>query len=419
MASAGNVLILDENLSVPFDRRVWMEATTLAAAGYDVTVVCQKMRPDEADHEVLEGVHIHRHPVLPDGDSPLGYVREYGLALYHETRLAWRLSRGRRFDVVHLCNPPDLLFLVGWVLRLTQGTKMIFDQHDLAPELYETKYGRRDVLYHALRLLERLTFLSADTVIVTNESYRDVALARHAKRADRIFVVRSGPDLDRYLATPANPAFRPRRYLVGYVGVMGPQEGIDYLLRAVHHLVHEEGRDDIQFMLVGGGASLDEMRAYSRSLGLEDHVEFTGRIPEAELLERLSSTDLCVNPDPKNPLNDVSTMNKILEYMALAKPIVQFDLREGRRSAEGASVYARANDEKDLARQIATLLDDPARREEMGRIGRHRMETRLEWKHQAPELLRAYATTVGEDRPARRQEGEGSAASGGASGEVQ
>ena len=239
--------------------------------------------------------------------------------------------------------------------------------------------------------LERWTFRLADVSIATNESYKRIAIGRGGMSPDRVFVVRSGPSLERLQVIPPVHALRNgRRYLVGYVGVMGAQEGIDLLLRSVRHIVRETGRDDVQFALVGGGTSLEEMRTYAKELGIEDYVNFTGRVPDREMLEVLNTADVCVNPDIANEMNDKSTMNKIMEYMALGKPIVQFDLTEGRFSAQDASLYAAKNDEVDFAGKILELLDDPQRREEMGRVGRHRVENVLEWRYEVPKLLAAY-----------------------------
>ena len=260
--------------------------------------------------------------------------------------MAWKIWRRHGFDIIHACNPPDLIFFVAAPFKFLFGTKFLFDQHDVNPELYETKFGRRDFVYNGLKLVERLTFKLADVVISTNESYKRIALERGKKRDDQVFVVRSAPKLDKFNPRPGGEHHKTGfEYMVGYLGVMGPQEGIDHLLRAVKQIV-DSGRTDIKFMLVGGGSSLEDLRAYSRELGLEKFVEFTGRIPDEDLLERLTACDICVNPDPMNPLNNISTMNKIMEYMALEKPVVQYDLIEGRFSAGEASIYAKPNDER-------------------------------------------------------------------------
>ncbi|MGY2047778.1 glycosyltransferase family 4 protein [Methylobacterium sp. JK268] len=384
------ILIIVENLPVPFDRRVWQEARTLAEAGATVSVICPTGKGYEARYECLEGVHIYRHPLPADADSALGYLREYAAALFHETRLAWKVFFRHGFDVIQGCNPPDLIFLVALPFKLL-GKAFVFDHHDINPELYEAKFGRRDIFWRLMVLLERLTFASADVSIATNASYRQIAVERGRMEADRVFVVRSGPDLRRLKAMPPNPALRRgRRFLVGYLGVMGDQEGIDLLLEAASHLVFTLGRDDIQFCLVGGGSSLEKLREQARRMNLGDHVVFTGRVPDDEMFEVISTADLCVNPDRVNAMNDKSTMNKIIEYMAFGKPIVQFDVTEGRRSAEGASLYAKANDPIDFARKIVDVLNDPDRAAEMGRIGRERVVRELSWEHQKPILIRAY-----------------------------
>lgn len=392
MASPGKVLILVENLPVPFDRRVWMEATALRQSGYEVSVICPVGKGCEREYEELEGIHIYRHPLPPERSSAAGYIREYLWALRWEFRLARRVWKERGgFDLIHLCNPPDLLFLVALRYKLLRGVRVIFDQHDLNPELYEAKFGKRDLFYHALRLAEKWTFRTADAVISTNESYREVALQRGGKKPEQVFVVRSGPDLSRFVPQEGRADYRgDAAWLVGYVGVMGEQEGIDVLLQAVRELVHVRGRRDIRFMLIGGGPAVPDMKRLAADLGVADCVEFAGRVPDEELIARLSSCDVCVNPDPKTPFNDRSTMNKILEYMALGKPIVQFDLLEGRRSAGEASLYAEPNDPADFAGKIEALLADPEERARRGAIGYARMRDVLEWRHQIPQLEAAY-----------------------------
>ncbi len=383
--------MLVENLPAPFDRRVWHEACTLRDAGYVVSIICPTGKGCDERFEAVGAIHIHRYPLPLEASGALGYALEYGAALAWTFALSWRVLFTRGFDVVHACNPPDLLFLVGRFFKLL-GKKFVFDHHDLGPELYEAKFGRRDFLYRLMLQLESWTFRCADVSIATNESYRRVAIERGRMPPERVFVVRSGPSLERLRILPPDEAIkRGRRYLVGYVGVMGRQEGIDYLLRAARHIVLDSGRDDIHFALVGGGTALEEMRTLARELGVADHVTFTGRVPDSEMLAVLNTADVCVNPDVANELNDKSTMNKIVEYMALGKPIVQFDLTEGRRSARAASLYARGNDAVDFADKIVRLLDAPALRAEMGENGRRRVENELEWRHEAPKLLAAYA----------------------------
>ena len=339
MGSPSRVLILDENLPVPFDRRVWMEACALRDAGYQVVVICPVGKTSLSRFELREGVEIHRHPLGNEAARAHEYPREYAQALWHEFVLAAGL-RARPFDVVHLCNPPDVLFLVGGWLKARDGTAVIFDQHDLAPELYEAKYGRRGTIYRGLLVAERLTYAAADVVIATNETYREVALSRGGKRSEDVFVVRNGPDLSRFVRSSRDAAssIPAGRQLVGYVGTMAEQEGIDYLLRSVSIVVHDLQRDDVSFVVVGGGPALDSLRSLCSEMRLDDHVRFPGRVSDDELIATLSACDVCVNPDPKTPFNDASTMTKIMDYMALGKPIVQFDLKEGRRSAGDASL---------------------------------------------------------------------------------
>ena len=384
------VLILVENLPSPFDRRVWQEATALRDAGYTVSIICPTGRGYEARYEAIDGVHIWRYHLPAEGAGPLGYLAEYSAALFWTFVLSLRIVFTRGFDVVHACNPPDLFFLIGAFYKLF-GKKFVFDHHDANPELYVAKFGRKDFFYRLMLALERWTFRVADVSIATNRSYRRIAIERGRMPPERVYVVRSGPSLERLKVLPPVEALkRGRKYLVGYVGVMGRQEGIDYLLRAAAHIVHRMRRTDVHFGLVGGGTSLDELKALARELGVEDYVSFTGRVPDDELLAVLNTADVCVNPDAATEMNDISTMNKVMEYMALGKPMVQFDLAEGRYSAQAASLYARNNDSADLAAKIVELLDDPERRRRMGEYGRRRVVEALEWRHEAPKLLAAY-----------------------------
>ncbi|MFI5806115.1 glycosyltransferase family 4 protein [Streptomyces sp. NPDC051561] len=383
-------LILVENLSVPFDRRVWQECTTLRDAGWEVHVICPRGEKRDTEPEaVIDGVRIHRYPLRAATGGPAGYLREYGAALWHTARLARKVGP---VHVVHACNPPDLLFLPA--LRMKRlGSRFVFDQHDLVPELYLSRFGRgKDLLYRAVCGLERLTYRAADVVLATNESYRDVAVSRGGKRPEEVFVVRSAPQTDRFQPVPPEPELkRGKPHLLCYLGVMGPQDGVDYALRALAKLRDELGRTDWHAVFVGSGDAFDAMVELSEQLGLGDRVEFTGRIPDADLVRRLSTADVCLSPDPRNPLNDVSTMNKVLEYMAMGRAIVSFDLKEARVSAGDAAVYAPANDEAEFAKLIALLLDDPDRRERMGKIGQERIGGELSWRNSQASLLAAYA----------------------------
>ena len=385
------VLIIVQNLPVPFDRRVWQEASELHASGYQVSLVCPVGRGHSARYECLNGIHIYRHPLPLEAKGAWGYLLEYSSSLFWEFVLACRVLRRHGFDAIHACNPPDNVFLIGGFFKLFGRKRFLFDHHDINPELYEAKFRRRGLLHRMLLVWERLSFRLADVSIATNESYRRIAIERGGMRPENVFVVRSGPSLERLKILPAVPSLRKgRRFLVGYVGVMGQQEGIQYLIEAAHHIVYTLGRNDIHFALVGGGPALEEMRDLARARGLVDYLDFTGRVPDQMLLEVLNTADVCVNPDEANDMNDKSTMNKIMEYMALGKPIVQFDLTEGKFSAQQASLYAQPNNAIDMAQHIVALLDDPQKREQMGRFGRARVENELAWQYEAPKLLNAY-----------------------------
>ncbi|MEV7190539.1 glycosyltransferase family 4 protein [Streptomyces sp. NPDC093510] len=383
-------LIIVENLSVPFDRRVWQECTTLRDAGWEVHVICPQGRKRDTEPEAeIDGVRIHRYPLRAATGGPAGYLREYGSALWHTARLVRKVGP---VHVVHACNPPDLLFLPArWLTR--RGARFVFDQHDLVPELYLSRFDRgEDLLHRGVCALERMTYRAADIVLATNESYRDVAVRRGGKRPEDVFVVRSAPQSDRFQPVPPEPELKNGKpHLLCYLGVMGPQDGVDYALRALAKLRDELGRTDWHAVFVGSGDAFDAMVELSRQLGLSDQVQFTGRIPDADLVRYLSTADVCLSPDPRNPLNDVSTMNKVLEYMAMGRPIVSFDLREARVSAGDAALYAPANDEAEFAKLITLLLDDPAQRTRMGEIGRERINGELSWRNSQQSLLAAYA----------------------------
>jgi glycosyltransferase involved in cell wall biosynthesis len=384
------ILIIVENLPVPFDRRVWCEATSLKKAGYEVSVICPKGRGFEASYECLDGIHVYRHPLPVEARGIAAYFVEYPTALFWELLLSIKVAWKHGFDAIHACNPPDLIFILGLLFRLF-GKRFVFDHHDVNPELYEAKFGRRDIFWRMLKLVEFLTFKTANISIATNDSYRDIALTRGGMSPDRIFVVRSGPNLDRVRLRPVDPSWRNgRRFSVGYVGVIGQSEGLDLLLQSIEHIVHKLKRDDIQFNIAGSGPEWSAIVKQCQDMQLSDYVTFTGPIADDELFSMLSSADVCVNPDRVTPMNDISTMNKIMEYMALGKPIVQFDVREGRRSALDASLYAAKNDALDFASKIVALIDNPDKRKAMGEYGRDRVVTTLSWAHEEPKLLAAY-----------------------------
>ena len=385
-----HALIVVENLPLPFDRRVWQEARTLKAAGAHVSIICPTGKGHEKRFEQIEGVDIYRHPLPLEAKGALGFLLEYGAALFWETWLAWRIFFKRRFDTIQGCNPPDLIFLVALPFKLF-GVKYIFDHHDINPELYEAKFDKRGFFWRLMVLFEKLTFGVANVSIATNESYKKIAVERGGMKPERVHVVRSGPDLSRLKRVEPVDAWKNgRAHMVGYVGVMGEQEGIDLLIDAVDHIVRQQGREDIQFVLVGGGPALDDLKQLTADKGLADFITFTGRAPDQELFEVLSTMDLGVNPDRVNAMNDKSTMNKIMEYMSLEKAMVQFEVTEGKFSAREASLYAAPNDAVDMADKICELVDDPARRSAMGKYGRERVVKELNWQHQIDPLLAAY-----------------------------
>lgn len=393
-----HILVLVENLSVPFDRRVWQESCALVEAGFNVTVICPTgLNRDHDLEETIDGVRILRYPLRPATGGPAGFVREYGLALWHTLRLAVRVRREGPVDVVHACNPPDLLFLVALALR-PWASRFVFDHHDLVPELFQSRFtGSRPLLYRLTKAVERMTFAAADAVISTNESYRQVAIERGRVAADRVTVVRSAPDLNRFVQQPPDQILRRgKRYLLAYLGVMGPQDGVDYALRAVALLRDEFARDDFHCIFMGAGDSYDDMVELSRQLGIDDIAEFPGRVPDEYVQRCLSTSDVCLSPDPLNPLNNVSTMNKVIEYMAMGRPIVSFDLVEARVSAGDAALYVKANDEREFAKAIETLLEDPERRRVMGELGSARVREQLSWDFSRRELVRFYQRLLSE-----------------------
>ena len=386
------VLIIVQNLPVPFDRRVWLECQALVAAGYTVAVVCPKGRGDPS-YQVVDTVELYKYRPYAPGGSKLSFIAEYVYSFLATAWLTLKARRKGRFSVLQACNPPDIFWPIAIALRAADRTKFVFDHHDLSPELFQSRFPDGPKLpYRGLRWLERRTHRTADQVISTNDSYRDIAIRRSGKRPADVTVVRTGPDPDKLRRGPADPAQRRgRRYLAAYIGVMGPQDGVDIVVRAADVIVHELGRDDIAFTLIGSGDCFDELVALRDKLGLAGHVEFTGRAPD-ELVGRVMSTaDVGLSPDPKNPLNDLSTMNKSMEYMAFELPVVAFDLRETRVSTGDAAVYVKPNDVRDYALAIAELLDNEDKRALLGKLGRARVEDELAWCHQERAYLGVYA----------------------------
>jgi glycosyltransferase involved in cell wall biosynthesis len=403
--SMARVLILLQNEPVPSDRHVWNQSRALARAGFDVTVICPKgERRDREPAEHRDGVSIHRYDPRPADGGLLGYAGEYASAMWNIARLARRLSAKRPFDIVHACSPPDFLLIAALPLR-RHGTRFIFDHHDLTPELFLARFGAGHRLLHRATLAaEQVAFRLADVVLSVNDSYRTIAITRGGRRPEDVAVVRTGPDLARFSPTPPDPPLkRGKPYLLSYVGVMGPQDGVDHALRALVAL--RERRQDWHAIFMGDGQSLVEMRRLAGKLGLGEAVEFTGWVEQDTICRVLSTTDVCLAPDPKSPLNDLSSMVKISEYMAMSRPIVSYDLTESRLGAGDAAVYARANDVVDFSRKISELLDDPDRRAAMAATGRARAEQVHAWEHQERALLAAYdrALRIDRGRSTRRQ----------------
>jgi glycosyl transferase family 1/glycosyl transferase family 4 len=458
MESAGRILILVENLSVPFDRRVWLEATTLRRAGYAVSVICPRGKKcDTAPEAEIDGIHIYRY-TLPACQVPfLAHVLEYVVAMTQTARLTWKVFRGAGFDVIHACNPPDLFWLIAAPYCML-GRRFVFDQHDLSPEIFKVQFARGIEIseapaptpcpppptsregepgsgcalvppppglgegdrgwgpavkchlsplawpvYGLLRLLEKTTYRLSHAVIATNETMRAIARERGPVPDERIFTVRTGPDFGRLQLVPADESLRAGRpHLVCYLGVMGKQDGVDYALRAAQQLLCRRP-GCARFAFIGDGDHAPALRALARELGIEEDVEFTGRVSDADLVRYLSTADVCLSPDPANGFNEFHTMNKTMEYMAMGKPVVAFDLVETRTSAGAAALYARPNDIAEFASHVERLLDDPALREQLGREGRRRVEEALCWEHSAPHLLATYAAVL--RRPAPRAAG--------------
>ncbi|MDH3601351.1 MAG: glycosyltransferase family 4 protein [Candidatus Tectomicrobia bacterium] len=387
------VLMLLENCPYPQDNRVCREATTLAAAGYRVVVICPA-DPGQPWHERLDGVQVYRFPAPVAANGFLGYLLEYGHAMAATFVISLWVCWRQGFDVVHAHNPPDTYVLIAAFYKLF-GKRFVYDHHDLAPEMYQARFkdgGKRPV-YRTLIWLERLSCRLADHVIATNQSYKTMEMQRGRAPEARITIVRNGPDLDRLQPVAPDAALRETgKTVIGYVGVMGFQDGVDYLLRALRHLVHDLERTDFLCILIGKGDAWARLKDLAEQLDLDAYVWFTGYVSDADLLRYLCTADICVDPDPSNPFNDRSSMIKMTEYMALGKPIVAFDLPEHRVTAQDAAVYARPNDESDFAQHIAWLMDHPKRRESMGQKARERVETALAWPYQKQHLLDAYET---------------------------
>lgn len=385
------VLMVGENLPFPADRRLRHQACALHGFGYKVFVVTPKgHNADSSGFEMYNGIYVYRYRQFWQGSGALSYMLEYGWALICTFFFMLRIWLIHGFDCIHVANPPDLLFLVALPFKIV-GKKLIFDQHDVSPETYEAKFGRRDLLYRILLVLERLSYASSDLVIATNQSFVNIAKERGKVPAERLFIVRNGPDLRYFSRVPPRPELKLGfLYMVAYVGIMGSQDGVDRLVRAATELLRIRRQKDVLFVIIGKGDSWQDLRQLAEDCGVADIVFFPGRISDEELRAYLSTADLCAAPDPPSSMNRISTMNKIMEYMICGGPIVSFDLTETRYSAQDAAVYVEEDDPMEFAITINELLDDPLRRAEMGAAGFRRATTELHWGRSEQCLLKAY-----------------------------
>lgn len=392
-SASPNICIIVENQPVPFDRRVWQEARTLHQAGYRVSIISPKWPQYDSSRETLEGIEIYRHRIW-EAQGRIGYLFEYAWALASELYLALKIYRRTPFCLLQACNPPDTIFFIALLFK-PFGVHFVFDHHDLSPELYDAKFFRRGLIYGIVRLFERLTFRTADLSIATNESFREIAITRGKMKPEQVVVVQTCADLCEVNGTQPKPELkRGKRYLVVYVGVMELQDGVGLLIESIEYLVKQRSRDDTQFALIGSGSQLPRLKTKARQSGVEDFVEFTGSLPHERVRSYLSTADVCVAPDPLNPLNDKCTMIKNLEYMAFRKPVVLYDLEEGRRALGNGALYACPDDPIDFANKIEKLLESEILRETLGEYGRKRVEEGLNWRVQSAKLLDAFAALL-------------------------
>ncbi len=386
------VLIIVENLPVPFDRRVWQEANALHEAGYTVSVICPKGKGHISSYEQLQGIHIYRHPLPLEASGAAGYLLEYSAALFWEFVLSLKILRKHGFDAVHACNPPDLIFLIGGFYKFFFRKKFVFDQHDLNPELYEIKFGRKTgMFYRLLCVFERLTFKCADISIATNETFKKIAVDRGGMQPDKVAIVKSYPDLARFRPVPVDPNLRKSfKFLIGYIGIMGEQDGVDILIRAMAHIVQKLNRLDIGCMIIGSGSELEKLKALAHNLGVSDAITFTGYLSGAPLLSHLCSLDIGIIPDPPSACNDKLSMNKVFEYMALGLPFVQFDLAQSRLEAGDAGFVAKEATPEAMADAITSLLGNDELRTHMSTIGMERANREFRWETEKETLVEHY-----------------------------
>jgi glycosyltransferase involved in cell wall biosynthesis len=395
-SAAPHVLVIIQNLPLRLDRRVRSECRALTDAGYRVSVICPQEHPGEPARFQLDETTVHSYAPPPEARGLAGYVREFVVCWWRTARASVRVHRAAPFQVIQACNPPDTYWLLAWAWRVRHGVRFVYDQHDLCPEVYVAKFGSQGFLYRLLLLLERATYRGADHVISTNGSYQEIAQGRGRVDPRRSSVVLSTPDAALMRRGDPEPGARDEaKHLVCYVGIMGSQDGVDRLLAAIDHVVHQRERTDVRFALLGFGDALEGLRADCARRGLDPWVHFTGRVDHAAIGRWLSSADLGVTPDPPNEFNDRSTMNKTLEYMAHELPVVASDLTETRRSAGDAARYVAGTDPTALGDAILEILDDPDRARAMGTAGRARIEGELSWRRQADTYVRVFDGLTG------------------------
>ena len=396
LKKAKKVLILVENLPVPKDKRVWKEAQSLSRAGFRVTVICPKGEGCRKSVEIIENIHIYRHPLILEARSGFGYLFEYGVSFVYEFALSIKILLRHGFDVIQACTPPDLLFIIGFIYKLLFRKKFLYDHHDGNPDIWLAKKGTRDFVYHILVFLERLTFRVADASFAVNESYVEIAVSRGKMSRDKISIVRNAPsktELERVsISEKVESIKRGKKYMVGYLGVMGKQDGIEYLLDAFRYIIYEREFHDVILAMMGEGPERKYLTKYANNLGLHEFIEFPGWVSGKRYYEYMQTCDVCVNSDVVNEYNEKCSPNKVFEYMMFSKPIVQFAMIENKKLADGAALYASANNSSSLGEKILELLNDCEKRRSMGEIGKQRIIDEFLWEYSEKEMLKRYSS---------------------------